>query len=131
MKSLADSIFFPTIASMVMVSSLALFFVAPIRPLHEMPVAGNGALYSYSGTIVGSLTIFRNGSLAMDGRSVRLAELREKLETARSNSESEWKGIRLRIHPEAPMKAVRAAWEASRSANLDAMYYAVVIPEYE
>lgn len=129
MKSLADSIILPTIASMVMIASLALFFVVPNRPLHEMPEAGNGALYSYSGSISGCLTVFRDGSIVLNGRTVSLPDLQGKLEQARSNSNCEWKNIRLYIHPDAPMKAVRMAYEASREANLDGMYFAVVIPD--
>lgn len=130
MKNPADSIILPTIASMVMIASLALFFVVPNRPLHEMAEAKNGGLYCFRDhSRLWHLSIFRDGSMAMGGRTVRLPDLQDKLIHVRSNSEGEWSGLRLSVHPEAPMKAVRTAYEASREANLDALYFAVVISD--
>ncbi|MDF1860501.1 MAG: hypothetical protein P1U87_09820 [Verrucomicrobiales bacterium] len=100
------------------------------RPLHEMPEAKNGGLYCFrDSSRLWHLSIFRDGSMAMGGRTVRLPDLQEKLLQARSNTEGEWKGIRLSVHPDAPLKAIRTAYEASREANLDALCFAVVVSD--
>ena len=129
MKTSATDMLIPTFASLIMIGSLALFFIRPTNHLFSLSEASNGANYSFpTQSKIIHLSVFRDGSMAIGSQTLSSRQLQDRLSNVHLDTGMKWRALRISIHPDAPMKSVRSVYEASLKASFDVMYFAVNLP---
>lgn len=128
MKNSALEILAPAIASSILIASLGILLFSPLPSprLYRLPVARNGACYSFGTmTTLVHVTIFRDGSIASGRDPVVGTEVFDLLTAARQIDKSQRLALRIAVHPDAPASAIRSVYDAGLRAQIDALFFRV------
>ena len=123
----------PALASILMIGSLALFFLNPFSSsrLHHLPEGRNGMSYSFgTKTELLHLTIYRDGAMSVGNRSVSADQVFDMLTSARrEHDELARLALRIALHPDAPVSAIREVYDIGTQAEIDAIFFRVTRPQ--